>query len=247
MVRSLNQKKTAVFQLVVPFRSETLKSMLVLLYRKITRDGGTYVAYSTQANDLRICMPGNVNDLTILECISALRQAFLSVNFRRNNPHLSSAEFAGLLSTPIVWPLKPVFSPYSETHDSYTQIRYRGTKYLLHRLSLRAHLEKSLAAGLDCSHIMHLGDITGKNFNPLHIVEETNILNQSRKACAVFIDKWNWEWENGVLGLAAWGEKDNFNACIQSLSGFCGFIHQPRCQGWDPSWGDLQEVVDVFS
>ena len=34
-------------------------------------------------------MPGNVNDLTILECISTLRQAFLSVNFRRNNPHLS--------------------------------------------------------------------------------------------------------------------------------------------------------------
>ena len=148
--------------------------MLVLLYRKITRDGCAYVAYSTQDKDLRIFMPGNVNDLTILECNSALRQAFTSPNFRRNNPHLLAAEFAGLLSTPIVWPLKPVFSPYASTHDFYTQIRYSGTKYLLHRLSLRAHLARPLAADLDCSHIMHLCDITGKNFNPLHVVEETN-------------------------------------------------------------------------
>jgi len=221
--------------------------MLVLLYRKVTRDGCTYVTYSTQDNDLRIFMPGNVNDLTILECNSALRQAFSSNNFRRNNPHLTAAAFAGLFSTPIVWPLKPVFSPYASTHDFYTQIRYSGIKYLLHRLSLRAFLARPLAADLDCSHIMHLGDITGKNFNPLHVIEETNFQNQSRKACAAYIDKWNWLWENGALGLPAWGDSDNFNACMQSLAGFCGFIHNPRCLGWDPAWGDIRTVIDVLT
>jgi hypothetical protein len=66
--------------------------MLVLLYRKVTRDGCTYVTYSTLDKDLRIFMPGNVNDLTLLECNSVLRQAFASPKFWPNNPHLSVAE-----------------------------------------------------------------------------------------------------------------------------------------------------------
>jgi len=143
--------------------------------------------------------------------------------------------------------VKPVLSPYVSTHDFYTQIRYSGTKYLLHRLSLRAFLARPLAAVLDRSHIMHLGDITGKNFDPLHVVEETNFQNQSRKACAVYIDKWDWLWENGALGLPAWGNGDRFRACMQSLAGFCGFIHNPRCLEWNPARGDIRIVIDVLT
>lgn len=98
--------------------------MHLLLYRKSTSNGVTYLIYSTETHSLRVlCMPGDVNTLTILECVSALRQTFASVNFNKHNPHLSQADLTGLRASPVVWPAAPVFSPYTQTHDGYTQIR----------------------------------------------------------------------------------------------------------------------------
>lgn len=227
---------------------ETCTSMWILLYKKLFPEGWAYLCYSTVLNLSRIlCMPGDVNSLIILDCLSALRQAFSSINFRRHNPHLSPAEVAGLFATPIVWPVKPVFSPYASTHDFYTQLRYNGVKYLLHRVALRCFLGGDLTAGLDCSHIMHLGDITGKNFNPRHIVEETNFINQSRKGCALFVEKWEWQFELGALGPQWWSAKDSFMACTSALAPVCTFIHTPRCLVWDPAWGDLEEIRALFT
>jgi len=55
----------------------------------------------------------------------ALRQAFANSKFIAFNPQLTPGELAGLRSDPIIWPAKPVFSPYAATKRSneYSQIR----------------------------------------------------------------------------------------------------------------------------
>lgn len=204
-------------------------------------------------------MPADVNTLSLAQCHQALLQLFASPRFREFNPHLSLPELRDLRQLPIVWPEKPVFSPYDTTHDHYSQVRFAGVKYLVHRISLRLLLERPLVD--ECSHILHLGIATGRsvvmfsicdsvlsfdrNVNPLHIVEESNIVNQSRKACAMFIEKWEWLWELGAVGHHSWSQHDGYVQMLLRLSGCCSFIHPRRCLAWDPRWED-RTFIDMF-
>lgn len=186
----------------------------------------------------RSYMSGDPNSLSFDDCYLALQQAFSATNFSVFNPHLSAAERLALRQNPIQWPAKPVFSPYSTTHNQYSQIRFKGTKFLIHRLSVR--LFSLGAVGLDCSHTMHLGKATGRNFNPLHIVQESNEMNQTRKACAIFS-------KNGG-GCGSWGLWVCLAGRIMIVIGRAwlrcvlsvALVHgqQRRCSCWNPAWGD---------
>jgi len=185
-------------------------------------------------------MPGDVNALNFGQCFDALAQMFNSNNFRSCNPHLNLHEIQGLHQNPIQWPEKPVFSPYAPTHGPYSQVRFQNVKYLVHRVSLRLFLGQELRAGLDCSHVLFLGDNTGRNVNPRWIVQESNIMNQTRKACMLFMERWDWLWELGALGSPAWSDQDSHDACHRAMGCFCSFIHSPVCSGWRPSWGSSE-------
>jgi len=153
---------------------------------------------------------------------------------------------AGLFQDPIAWPPKPVFSPYAPTHHHYSQIRFGGPKYLIHRVSLRLYLGQDLSGALDCSHILHLGEVTERNINPQHIVEETNIMNQTRKACACFIERWEWLWALGAVGHHGWSEHQGFLYMLLQIAPLCSFIHgNACCMAWDPAWGSRDFLVNL--
>lgn len=180
---------------------------------------------------------GDVNNLNFGDCRAAVQQVFNSANFVRYNPHLSPAERFALTQDPVRWPLKPVFSPFATTHHGYSQVRFSGTKYLVHRLSLRLFHGRDV--GSDVSHTLHLGPETGRNINPRHLVEEGNVANQTRKLCAAFFDKWWWLWDLGALGEPGWADRDSFVAARGHLAFVCSFVHPlARCSCWDPAWGD---------
>jgi hypothetical protein len=98
------------------------------------------------------------NKLTQAEKREALTLILGNPKFDTVNPHLTHQEKHHLRDRHI-WPLKPVFSPYATTHDHYSQVRYKGRKYLCHRL---AYSEFHGQARHDTSHILHLDCHTGR-------------------------------------------------------------------------------------
>lgn len=86
--------------------------------------------------------------------------------------HLSLAQSRAILEGH--WPAVPVFSPFAETHDGYSQgisqppsdfsvsilmhiiVRYQGTKYLVHRISFAQH-HGEIDPDLEVSHIFYIG------------------------------------------------------------------------------------------
>lgn len=138
-----------------------------------------------------------------------------------------------------------LFAPSATSQRLMGIVRFNRVKYLLHRVSFRAFSGRVLT-GLDCSHILHLGRRTGTNFNPWHIVEESNLVNSSRLFCALFIEKWEDDYE------AAWADPSvspaaSFNALTNALAPCCSFIHIPRCLAWDPAWGDRGPVLRALA
>ena len=117
-------------------------------------------------------MVGNVNNLSLRECHLALQQCFSGTQFRQNNPHLNHHEIRSLQSDPISWPVKPVFSPYAQTHDGYSQIRFNSIKYLIHKVAHRAFIQQELH--LDSSHCLHLGVHTGRQVSIIQFPTTTN-------------------------------------------------------------------------
>jgi hypothetical protein len=99
--------------------------------------------------------------LSPAEILEAVYQIFTNPTFRTANTHLTEAELVGIFSLPPQWPASPVFSPFATTHDGYSQIRYKGTKYLTHRLTYQQHWA-DLDLALDISHTLYLGDRTTK-------------------------------------------------------------------------------------
>jgi hypothetical protein len=67
-------------------------------------------------------------------------------------------------------------------------VRYSGTKYLTHRITYQSYYGDIIDGGnnIDISHILYLGINTARNINPRHLTQESNIINQTRKACALF-------------------------------------------------------------
>jgi len=126
-------------------------------------------------------MPGKVSLLTQVQRRAAVAQIVDSANFAGSNPHLSAATIAAIKQG--TWPDEPVFSPYAETHDGYSQskciiiwrtqtddtsniqltmptVRFEGTKYLCHRITFASRSQ--LQDNQDVSHVMYLGWKTSK-------------------------------------------------------------------------------------
>jgi hypothetical protein len=127
---------------------------------------------------------------------SPSRQAWIS-----KNPHLTSADRAGLYQQDIIFPAdKPLFSTYALTkgRSFYSQVRPRSTgapKIYCHRVALAYNLKFILnLAGDDlkvalktkeASHLMNNYIGHQRDFNPNNIVGESGAVNKSRDACAM--------------------------------------------------------------
>lgn len=100
---------------------------------------------------------GNVSSLNQAQCLAAVAQLARSPNFVKENPHLAPAEVSNLRLPEPDWPQnKPVFSPYKPTKSGYSQIRYGGTKYLLHRVAFKSYYG-DFDDRLDISHTLFVG------------------------------------------------------------------------------------------
>lgn len=106
-----------------------------------------------------------VNTFTFAELEHVLHRMFNHAAFASWNPLLTPGDRAGLRQTPVVWPAKPVFSPYACVKDQYTQIcmpvgRHTGVRVHTHRIAARVFLRRDLPPGLDVSHRLHIGKYT---------------------------------------------------------------------------------------
>jgi len=97
--------------------------------------------------------------LSSTEVLEAVHQIFISRGFHIANAHLTEAELEQIYSLPPQWPASPVYSPFATTHDGYSQVRYKGTKYLTHRLTYQQYWG-DLNPTMDISHTLYLGDRT---------------------------------------------------------------------------------------
>jgi hypothetical protein len=97
----------------------------------------------------------SLSRLTQTECIRAVHQCINSKDFRQHNPHLTPNELHQLNATIPIWPAKPVFSPYATTHDGYSQIRFNGTKYLMHAIGFKSYHGQPQFS--DVSHTLYVG------------------------------------------------------------------------------------------
>ncbi|KAA8916053.1 hypothetical protein TRICI_001795 [Trichomonascus ciferrii] len=129
----------------------------------------------------------NVDALDEQTLVRAVHQMVRSKNFIKRNPELTEDDISHLLSADIQWPDKPVFSPYTQTHDGYSQIRIEGAKHLIHRVTYKQHFNTQIN-GSDVSHCLYLGNQTTLNVNPLHLTLENNFSNQTRKFCFHYLD-----------------------------------------------------------
>ena len=102
----------------------------------------------------------SVNSLSQLEAIEAIHIMVRNINFAKVNEHLSMTEILGLKTKIIIWPNCPVFSPYAVTHNGYSQVRYQGKKYLVHRIAYRSYVDIPIPDEMDISHTVYLGDNT---------------------------------------------------------------------------------------
>lgn len=125
----------------------------------------------------------------------ALSRLVRSSRFLEKNGHLSSDELTGLLSSLIIWPKSPVFSPYATTHDGYSQglsscypdarllplsntreVRIAGIKYLTHRVTYQA-FHCDLQPELDISHTVYIGSRTNRLVYPHLIIHEAMVFS----------------------------------------------------------------------
>jgi hypothetical protein len=118
----------------------------------------------------------------------ALKQAAASTNFRDRNPHLTELEVRTIIADGVFPIGKPVFSPYrpAKQGSNYSQVRYEGVKYYLHRVAAIARYGMPPDGAMEASHrIISLNrDITG-DFNPNNICWETGEENRARLACKI--------------------------------------------------------------
>lgn len=115
------------------------------------------------------------------------------------------------------------------TTNSYTQVRYKGSKYLIHRLTYRWLVERQLETGKEISHTMYLGKIrTARNINPNQLTEESGSRNQTRKSCHMYIETVfrDWTQDNwGEYGIVKPATKEELWQYISSTNGACQRLH----------------------
>jgi len=101
----------------------------------------------------------SVESLTAAQLHAAVAQITSAPNFAAANPHLSALEIVNIRQS--VWPRqKPVFTPYAVTHSGYSQIRFEGIKYLIHRITLQSLFGTLTSASDELSHVVYLGRVT---------------------------------------------------------------------------------------
>jgi hypothetical protein len=104
-------------------------------------------------------------------------------------------------------------------------VRYAGHKYSCHRLTFRDHHGQLSAE--DVSHVLWLGAATGTNINPLYLVQESNVVNQSRALCHMYFEEEVERWELGMTGLHSWSDAD-FKQDLSRRNGACAVVHRHR-------------------
>lgn len=80
-----------------------------------------------------------------------------------------------------------------------------------------------------------------RNINPQHLTIESNILNQTRKACALFFEVEISLWDIGMAGEAWMGFRD-FDAYLRRINNVCSVIHSVRCQCSAEHWIALDNL-----
>lgn len=81
-----------------------------------------------------------------------------------------------------------------------------------------------------------------RNINPLYLAMEGNLVNQTRKCCALYFEDILWEWEVGLVSGQDWSVSRSVdwarNTCVA-----CLVIHGPRHCSCDPRfWVELVSV-----
>jgi hypothetical protein len=126
-------------------------------------------------------------------------------------------------------------------------VGFNGTKYLTHRITYQSFYH---------------------DINPLYLTQEPNILNQTRKACALFFGMFTpipiclppsclvisddalieyllRGWAVGAEGHHSWSERD-FSQYIVSINIVCARIHSDkRCECDATYWTELSSVEDL--
>jgi len=183
----------------------------------------------------------SVSSLSDADLASAIRQIVAAPGFAPANPHLSVAQRQAIASGQ--WPNEPVFTPYAVTHHGYSQIRYRNIKYLTHRITYQS-LHHNIDTR-DVSHTMYLGKNTSRNINPRHLILEENILNQTRKQCALVMEHLLYQWAIGDIGHQSWSDAD-FEAWVQRVNFGCRITHAShRCSCRVAHWEELESLEDL--
>lgn len=70
-----------------------------------------------------------VNTFTLAELEYVLHRMFNHASFVAWNPLLTAGERAGLRQSPVIWPAKPVFSPYAAVKDQHANLHARRSSH----------------------------------------------------------------------------------------------------------------------
>lgn len=179
----------------------------------------------------------SVEDLSQEECINALTQLCNNSNFDSSNPHLSQTQISRIRQNH--WPNLPVYSPYSITHNGYSQIRLAGTKYLVHRVTYKAFT--GLNPNQEVSHLLWVGIMrTANNVNPRFLIDELGTVNRSRQSCAMVVEKCMRKWHLGRFP-ASWSEDDLDNYIRNIITQTCSFLHNGGCSWNVKLWKAFEE------
>jgi len=131
-----------------------------------------------------------LNAFTLPEITEAVRQIFNNSRFWAANDHIpfrARAQLTNRILQNQDWPEDiPIFSPYAPTHDGYSQskfqlstpfllitcpdnhglimkaVRFRNTKFLIHRVTYRHMTGRRLPDDLEISHVRNCGLRTSK-------------------------------------------------------------------------------------
>ncbi len=83
------------------------------------------------------------------------------------------------------------------------------------------------------------------NINPMFLVQEHNIINQTRKCCALYFEDLIWAWEDGRVRGPDWSVA-RFAAWASARNVACLAVHQARPCLCDPNfWVELDSLSDI--
>lgn len=84
-----------------------------------------------------------------------------------------------------------------------------------------------------------------RNINPLYLVMEANLVNQTRKCCALYFEDVLWEWEVGLISSQDWSVS-RFVSWAEDSNFACRKVHRGRRCSLDPRfWVELDSDNDI--